>query len=254
MLRIYRRAVDIVQKEGISALLPMIYNKAVFDARSICSSLYYAMRMRMTRVGSDVPSLIDFAFTGCGGFIKPAQIPEEIGEFISIVAAMKPRAVIEIGTASGGTLFLLTKVSAEDAVIISIDLFGGKFGGGYYAWKTPLYRSFILPKQKIHLLRGNSHEPGIVRKVEDMLLKRRADVVFIDGDHSYEGVKRDFELYKPLVRKGGVIAFHDIALHPKETGCAVHSFWAEVKKDYRYKEIVADKDQTGCGIGVLYVD
>ena len=31
----------------------------------------------------------------------------------------------------------------------------------------------------------------------------------IDGDHTYEGVKADFERYAPLVRRGGVIIFDD---------------------------------------------
>jgi len=35
------------------------------------------------------------------------------------------------------------------------------------------------------------------------------ELIFIDGDHSYEGVKRDFELWYPKVVEGGVIAFHD---------------------------------------------
>jgi len=43
------------------------------------------------------------------------------------------------------------------------------------------------------------------------------DFLFIDGDHTYEGVKRDFEMYSPLVRNGGIIAFHDIVKHPPET-------------------------------------
>lgn len=35
------------------------------------------------------------------------------------------------------------------------------------------------------------------------------DVLFIDGDHSYEGVKRDIENWAPFVKSGGKIVFHD---------------------------------------------
>ena len=35
------------------------------------------------------------------------------------------------------------------------------------------------------------------------------DFLFIDGDHSFEGVHRDFESYKNKISKNGVIAFHD---------------------------------------------
>ncbi|MCS7366302.1 MAG: class I SAM-dependent methyltransferase [archaeon YNP-WB-062] len=66
------------------------------------------------------------------------------------------------------------------------------------------------------------------------------DFLFIDGDHTYEGVKKDFEMYSPLVRGGGIIAFHDIVQHPPETGCEVSGFWNEIKLRYKYREIVED--------------
>jgi hypothetical protein len=50
-----------------------------------------------------------------------------------------------------------------------------------------------------------------------------------------------------------MIAFHDIVKHPKETGCEVSEFWNEVKNNSEYVsvEIIHDKEQTSCGIGVL---
>jgi hypothetical protein len=48
--------------------------------------------------------------------------------------------------------------------------------------------------------------------------------LFIDGDHTYEGVRRDFEMYSPLVRKGGIIAFHDIYPGPEESVGGVPKF------------------------------
>jgi predicted O-methyltransferase YrrM len=87
------------------------------------------------------------------------------------------------------------------------------------------------------------------------------DFLFIDGDHSYEGVKKDFEIYSSLVRKGGIIAFHDIVPDyytrygirtPSYTG-GVPKFWNEIKYNYRYIEIIEDPNQDGYGIGVLYL-
>ena len=37
----------------------------------------------------------------------------------------------------------------------------------------------------------------------------QADLVFIDGDHRYEPCKQDIKRYRPLVRKGGILAGHD---------------------------------------------
>lgn len=41
------------------------------------------------------------------------------------------------------------------------------------------------------------------------LAKREIDFIFIDGDHSYDGVRTDWELWSPLMAHGGVIALHD---------------------------------------------
>jgi len=75
------------------------------------------------------------------------------------------------------------------------------------------------------------------------------DFIFIDGDHSYEGVKKDFEMYSPLVKKRGIIAFHDIVNEdPSREDIKVPYFWYEIKKKYSYKEIVVDKINYGIGI------
>jgi predicted O-methyltransferase YrrM len=46
--------------------------------------------------------------------------------------------------------------------------------------------------------------------IKNILDDRKVDFLFIDGDHTYEGVTRDFEMYSPLVKRGGIIAIHDI--------------------------------------------
>ena len=82
---------------------------------------------------------------------------------------------------------------------------------------------------------------------------RKLDFLFIDGDHRYEGVRRDFEMYGPLVRRGGIIAFHAIVPGPPENVGGVPRFWREIKNRYKYLEIVKDWNQGGYGIGVIYV-
>ena len=76
------------------------------------------------------------------------------------------------------------------------------------------------------------------------------DFLFIDGDHSYEGVKQDYELYSPLVKKGGIIAFHDICEHPIR--CDVDKYWNEIKVGKNYKELVENYNQGWGGIGVIF--
>lgn len=143
-------------------------------------------------------------------------------------------------------------VASKDARIISIDLPGGAFGGGYPLWKTPLYKSFALIDQKIHLIRANSHEEKAFQKVLSLLDGKEIDFLFIDGDHSYEGVKKDWNMYAPLVREKGLIGFHDIIANTKDLRSGVDRFWNEIKRQYQYIEIVDDrKNKCGYGIGLL---
>ena len=75
------------------------------------------------------------------------------------------------------------------------------------------------------------------------------------GDHSYEGVRRDFELYSALVAAGGLVAFHDIVqTRPGGHGDPgdVPAFWSEVRNHRRVvAEFVEDWQWGSCGIGVI---
>jgi predicted O-methyltransferase YrrM len=186
--------------------------------------------------------------------IRPLQIRWELLQLMKILVKLTPEVVLEIGTANGGTLYLWTKVSRPDATLISIDLPEEPFGGGVPGWKIPIYQSFGSAGQKIRLIRSNSHEKTTLREVEKILDKRKVDFLFIDGDHSYDGVKRDFRMYGKFVRKGGVIAFHDICPGPPEKVHGVPKLWNEIKQNFRHAEIVEDWNQGNWGIGVIYVE
>jgi predicted O-methyltransferase YrrM len=182
--------------------------------------------------------------------IKPMQVRSEILPFLAAMASRRPQVVLEIGTANGGTLFLFTRIAAPDALLISVDLPGGAFGGGYPPWKESLYREFPRSRQSLRLLRADSHDPATVARVRQLLGGRPVDLLFIDGDHSYDGVRADHRAYAPLVRPGGVIAFHDIVPGPDADVGGVPRFWRELKSTTRVEEIVADWNQGGYGIGI----
>jgi predicted O-methyltransferase YrrM len=205
---------------------------------------------RRTRASDGWPELIDFIFGAVDGYLKPQQIRAEIQRALEEIENLRPRRVLEIGTAQGGTFFLLSRAAAADAKLISLDLPAGRWGGGYSNWKRHLYRSLLLPEQSAEFIRSNSHLPSSFESVKTMLGGDPLDLLFIDGDHSYEGVKADFELYSPLVRPGGLIVLHDIAFHEKYD-CHVDQFWAEVKERYPSQEIIQDCKQGWAGIGIL---
>jgi predicted O-methyltransferase YrrM len=185
--------------------------------------------------------------------IMPLQIQEEILSLLELLARYRPKTLMEIGTARGATLYLFSKIASPEAIMITIDLPGGPFSGGYPAWKIPLYKSFAKGNQRIYLIRADSHEPETLEYIKKILNNEMLDFLFIDGDHTYKGVKKDFQMYSPLVRNGGLIAFHDIVPGPPENVWGVPKFWKEIKQSLINAEIVKDWNQKGCGIGVLYV-
>ena len=58
-------------------------------------------------------------------------------------------------------------------------------------------------------------------------------------------------MYNLLVKKEGIIAFHDIIPGPIENVGGVPELWKEIKNNFRIQEIVKDRQQGGCGIGII---
>lgn len=199
-----------------------------------------------------VASLVDFIFGN--HYFGAFQVRSELESLGKILAERSPLRALEIGTARGGTLFFLTRLANPKATIISLDLPGGRFGGGYSSRRRWFYQRFARRQQKLHLLQGDSHSAEMLERVKCVIAGQPLDYLFIDGDHRYEGVKSDFERYAPMVRKGGLIAFHDIAEGSPDLVGGVPQFWCEVKSHFRHMEIIEDREQGGFGIGILYVD
>lgn len=199
-----------------------------------------------------VPGLVDFVL---GNHCFTArQVAGELTALGETLATLRPKCALEIGTFRGGTLLFLCRLASPQATIVSVDLPRGRFGGGYGSTRAWLYKRFALRRQQLQLLQGDSHSNEMLARVRAVLGAQELDYLFIDGDHTYGGVKRDFELYAPLVRKGGLIALHDIAEHPPTAGCEVSRFWNEIKCRYRHLEMIENRQQGRAGMGVLYVD
>jgi cephalosporin hydroxylase len=210
--------------------------------------------IRGTRGVADPDRLLAFFKPpSLGAIFEPLQKRAEIRDLFLRVRDLRPRTVLEIGTNYGGTLLLFCRAAAPDATLISLDLPGGRFGGGYPLSRVPYYRAFASRGQRLRLLRCDSHDPGTVAAVQRLLRGRPLDFLFIDGDHSYLGVKQDFQVFAPLVRAGGLIALHDVVPAPQEIGGEVPRFWAEVKARQATEELIEHPDQQMMGIGLLRV-
>lgn len=199
---------------------------------------------------------IPFSYRGKGYFklIEPRQNPVEIESLYEMVCELDAQRILEIGTARGGTLYLWLQAALKNATVISVDLPGGEFGGAYPACRIPFYQSFARDDQVLHLLREDSHQTQTFDSVKQLLNDQSIDFLFIDGDHTYEGVKADFEMYAPLVRSGGLIAFHDTLPRPDFPDIEVYRFWDELKAHHDTTDLIGPEGSgKKIGIGILKV-
>ena len=119
----------------------------------------------------------DFAARFC-----PAhQIPFEILAFLELAASIEPRTVVEIGTAEGGTNFLLGAALPTVTLKIAVDLF---------VRNTRLLQAFGRTACRQLFINGSSYDLQTVRKVQGRLETWPIDVLFIDGDRRSDRLSR----------------------------------------------------------------
>ena len=107
--------------------------------------------------------------------------------------------IVNIGADVGvsTTAFLAAR---PDATIFSVDL------SECPQEKENMERAGLDPDRVIRLL-GRSQEIGLH-------FPYQCDLLYVDGGHSYDAVKRDIEAWVPKVKPGGIIAFHDYLEDP----------------------------------------
>lgn len=169
-----------------------------------------------------------------------SQKPEELAQLLEVVTDLQPAVILEIGSMNGGTLRAWREV-APDAELISVSLTDGEWGGGR-----------VPDGLADHHLDADSHDQDTLDRVLHILGDRSVDFLFIDGDHSYRGVRQDFTMYGWLVPNGGVVAFHDILMHPPGMRVGVIELWRQLIPRYATQEFTA-ADMNWGGIGVIYV-
>lgn len=258
MLRLIKKSIFVLRNYGLKVFLIKAikwpFNRINLLKQKKARKNTQKVIKQLKQFNSNNPEeIFAFSWRFYSGLICPAQIKEEFLELLKIFEELNPKYIMEIGTANGGTLFSFCKLAKDDATIISVDLPEGPFGGGYPEWKIPIYQAFAKENQKLYLLRKDSHQQETLEEVKKILNGNKLDFLFIDGDHTYKGVKKDFEMYSPLVRKGGIIAFHDIVCHslvPMEV--QVEKLWKEIKNIFPLKELIKSPNQDWAGIGVIF--
>ena len=198
---------------------------------------------------TQVKELIDRSYK-----IGMTQERHEISELTKMLIGLQPHNVLEIGSKLGGTFNILCNVATGKK--ISVDLPGGIHGGWMmkgHPYMGDVYMDrnafFNMRYPDVHMITGNSHEDETLSEVKNILNGEKVDFLFIDGDHTYEGVKQDYEDYKHFVKPGGWIAFHDIndTEHHREIDVYVGKLWNELKGN----KIEYNVNKHWAGIGVI---
>jgi hypothetical protein len=150
-------------------------------------------------------------------------------------------------------LFCWSQIAAEGALLVSLDLPTGSFGGGCDESTIAALKGFLKKGQSLECLRADSHAPPSLTWLRQVLGTRPIDFLFIDGDHSYEGVQQDFEMYSPMVASGGLIAFHDIVPNASDPISEVFRFWRDIRVRHEVLEFIDPNGppDSGMGIGVI---
>jgi len=170
------------------------------------------------------------------GGIELQQIPEEYVELLWFLKTNAFENYLNIGIGKGGSFLVETFIQSNLKKAVAVD------NSSYWQQHQ---RSSI--EEKIEWLKNNTStniefydtDSGtFLRNNQDMF-----DVIFIDGDHSYDGVKSDYLGSLPFLKENGYVIFHDI----NSIGCpGVVQLWDEIKHSNCFEFVHLNT----CGIGI----
>ena len=185
--------------------------------------------------------------------VKTLQDAQELEAILLLYRKLRPKRVLEIGSLYGGTLWHWIQKADPGMVIVSVDKIPSNKNHG---------ASVVLEKQKlwagwaetarVELVQivGNSNDIEVVHSVKEF---QPFDFIFVDGGHDYETVNMDYQLYYPMLNKGGLMAFHDIAaLDENIHNIDVGRWWREMTDakmfDGKVMESITRPGKWGIGI------
>jgi len=164
---------------------------------------------------------------------KDSQAPWSGHKFFiyDFVRNLKPKIIVELGTYKGTSIFSMTqavKDNSLDTKLYAIDTWKGDKHGGFYDnsifEQVKKIKNKYYSKQNLTLLRKTFNEAKLQFKNQSI------DLLHIDGLHTYETVKNDFDNWIDKVKEDGIIIFHDIS--EKKADFGVYKFWDEIKTKY----------------------
>lgn len=221
----------------------MKYKKYIYDRFDFSNSykkdlIYFFKNITNVEIGGNK------IFDGSRQHVM--QSPYELTDFIFELKKYEKKnkitfkSFLDVGFSAGINNTILNKFFKFEN-IVGIDLFGSNISGNVFLSNVQF--------KNLTLLCNNTNDKKTISKAK---LLGPYDLIFIDADHSYEGVKKDFYNYLPLLKKNGVIGFHDVD-NPEWMG--INKFWNELKKTGKYKMKIFLKKgyPIQYGIGMLFL-
>lgn len=161
-----------------------------------------------------------------------------------LVAAVRPKLTVELGTQGGLSFFGFCQSMVEndiDGICYAVDTWEGED-------HTGKYDESVFDSVNYHCRQNYAGFAYLMRMLfEDALphfKDESIDLLHIDGLHTYDAVKNDFDTWYPKVKPGGIILFHDIHARMKDFG--VWKFWEELSEEHNTFGFAQ-----GFGLGVL---
>lgn len=146
------------------------------------------------------------------------QNEREFTALLDLLRSYRLPSILEVGVFQGGTLLRFAH-AFPDARVVGIDP---------RPMLDPAYANEPYRDGRYSIVHGCSQDPMVRQRARSLNDGENFAFAFIDGDHTYEGVREDWEWAK---RECRIVAFHDI--HSTHTCPGVVKFWEELSRDFR---------------------
>ncbi len=162
-----------------------------------------------------------------------------------LVAASKPQVLVELGTQHGVSYLAFCQAVHRCRLSTrchAVDLWEGDLHTGFYG--NEIYENLRSAHAKFEAFSTLHRETFDQARAH--FTNGSIDLLHIDGLHTYEAVRHDYENWISAMSERGVVLFHDIAVRNDDFG--VIRLWNELRDQYASFEF-----QHGHGLGVLAV-
>ncbi len=158
---------------------------------------------------------------------------------------LKPHMIVELGTHKGTSFFSMCQAVKDGKLnsnLYAVDTWKGDEHAGFYGesifTEVNTIKNKYYSKQNIFLLKS------LFDDAVTQFKNNSINVLHIDGLHTYEAVKHDFDNWFKKVRENGIIIFHDTNERHDDFG--VYKLWEELKKKFKTLEFFHSH-----GLGIL---